>query len=83
MSRSRTNASDGLHDELSQIVRTQKIRVRGLTIRATDIQFVAGSGPVVQGPASSLIRALSGERAALIELSGTGFVHLARRMAAD
>lgn len=47
-------------------------RVAGLTLRATDTDFSVGSGPVVEGPAISLLLAASGRKSALAELSGPG-----------
>jgi uncharacterized protein (TIGR03083 family) len=47
-------------------------RVAGLTLKATDTDFVAGSGPVVEGPAISLLLAASGRKSALADLRGSG-----------
>ena len=49
-----------------------KTRVEGLTLRATDTIFSVGSGPLVEGPAISLLLAASGRKSALAELSGPG-----------
>jgi uncharacterized protein (TIGR03083 family) len=49
-----------------------KTRVAGLTLKATDIDFTVGSGPVVEGPAMSLLLAASGRPTALADLSGEG-----------
>jgi uncharacterized protein (TIGR03083 family) len=49
-----------------------KTRVAGLTLRATDTEFVHGDGPVVEGPAMSLLLAASGRECALAELTGPG-----------
>jgi uncharacterized protein (TIGR03083 family) len=49
-----------------------KKRVAGLTLEATDSDFTAGSGPLVEGPVVSLLLAASGRKAALDELSGPG-----------
>ncbi|MFL6163471.1 MAG: maleylpyruvate isomerase family mycothiol-dependent enzyme [Jatrophihabitantaceae bacterium] len=49
-----------------------KTRVAGLTLRATDTDFSAGSGPLVEGPAVALMLAATGRRSALAELSGPG-----------
>lgn len=54
-----------------------KSRVAGLTLRASDIDYSIGSGPVVEGPAISLLLAASGRKSALDELSGPG-VHTLR-----
>ena len=49
-----------------------KKRVAGLTLQATDTDFSHGSGPVVEGPALSLLLATTGRKAALDDLSGPG-----------
>ena len=49
-----------------------KTRVAGLTLQATDTAFSAGQGPLVEGPAMSLLLAASGRHSALDELSGPG-----------
>jgi uncharacterized protein (TIGR03083 family) len=54
-------------------------RVAGLTLKATDTDFTVGSGPVVEGPAISLLLAASGRKSALAELSGPGVETLRER----
>jgi uncharacterized protein (TIGR03083 family) len=54
-------------------------RRRGLTLRATDIEWRLGRGPEVTGPAEAILMTLAGRRAALDELSGEGKPMLARR----
>ena len=49
-----------------------KRRVEGLTLQATDTDWSRGSGPVVAGPATALMLATTGRKAALDELSGPG-----------
>ncbi|MCW2768167.1 MAG: hypothetical protein JWO11_4126 [Nocardioides sp.] len=49
-----------------------KSRVAGLTLKATDTEFSVGSGPLVEGPAISLLLAASGRKSALDELEGPG-----------
>ena len=56
----------------SNLVIGGKKRVAGLTLKATDTDWAAGSGPVVEGPALALLRATTGRSAALDELSGPG-----------
>ena len=51
--------------------RPQKL-ARGLTFRATDLDWTTGSGPAVEGPAEALIIALAGRPVALAELGGAG-----------
>ena len=54
-------------------------RVAGLTLTATDTDFSVGEGPLVQGPAISLLLAASGRRSALDELTGAGVETLRTR----
>ncbi len=54
-------------------------RVAGLTLRATDTDFSVGSGPLVEGPAISLLLAASGRTSALDDLSGPGVETLRSR----
>jgi uncharacterized protein (TIGR03083 family) len=54
-------------------------RIAGLTLKATDTDFAVGSGPLVEGPAVSLLLAASGRNSALNELSGPGVPTLRQR----
>ena len=56
-----------------------KRRVAGITLRATDVDFSVGTGPVVEGPALDLMLAASGREQALDRLSGPGLETLAGR----
>jgi uncharacterized protein (TIGR03083 family) len=56
-----------------------KNRVAGLTLNATDVDFSIGSGPVVAGPAISLLLAASGRIASCPELTGPGVAVLRER----
>jgi uncharacterized protein (TIGR03083 family) len=56
-----------------------KQRSAGLRLRATDIDWTAGDGPEVTGPAASLILAITGRKSALGDLSGDGVQTLAAR----
>src|SRR6202008_4804240 len=47
-------------------------RIRGLRLRATDIDWAHGRGPEVTGPGEALLMAMSGRSAALADLSGPG-----------
>ncbi len=49
-----------------------KKRVAGLTLKATDADFSRGTGPLVEGPALSLLLATTGRQVALGDLSGPG-----------
>ena len=54
-------------------------RVAGLTLKAGDIDFSVGRGPLVEGPAVSLMLAATGRPAALDELTGPGVATLRER----
>jgi len=47
-------------------------RRKGITLRATDIEWSIGSGPEVRGPAEAILMALAGRASAYDELSGEG-----------
>jgi uncharacterized protein (TIGR03083 family) len=49
-----------------------RTRVAGLTMTATDTDLSVGSGPVVEGPAISLLLAASGRPSGVDDLSGPG-----------
>lgn len=55
-------------------------RIRGLTLVATDLDWITGAGPVVEGPAESLLMALAGRGGVAAELSGPGRPTLAERL---
>jgi uncharacterized protein (TIGR03083 family) len=57
-----------------------KDRVAGLTLRATDTDWSAGSGPLVTGPMLALVLATTGRAAALGDLTGDGVTILRQRM---
>jgi uncharacterized protein (TIGR03083 family) len=56
----------------SNVIIGGKTRVAGVTLKATDIDYSVGSGPLVEGLAISLLLAASGRKSALVELSGPG-----------
>jgi uncharacterized protein (TIGR03083 family) len=56
-----------------------KGRVAGLTLKPTDAGWSIGSGPVVEGPALSLLLAITRRRAALADLQGPGLDELRGR----
>lgn len=55
-------------------------RIRGLTLTATDLDRTAGSGPVLEGPAESLLMAIAGRRGTVEELTGPGQSRIAERI---
>lgn len=56
-----------------------KARAAGVTLTATDTDFTLGNGPAVEGPAISLLLAVSGRSCALADLSGPGVPIFAER----
>jgi uncharacterized protein (TIGR03083 family) len=63
----------------SNLIVGAKKRIAGLTLRATDVEWSTGEGPVVEGPAMSLLLAMTGRSAALDDLSGEGVAVLRGR----
>ncbi|WP_232668315.1 maleylpyruvate isomerase family mycothiol-dependent enzyme [Pseudonocardia sp. TRM90224] len=57
-------------------------RIRGLRLVATDLDWSSGDGPVVEGPAETLLMALAGRKGLEDELSGPGLSTLAARISA-
>ncbi|MEZ0352821.1 maleylpyruvate isomerase family mycothiol-dependent enzyme [Mycobacterium sp. pR1184] len=55
-------------------------RIRGLQLRATDVDWTHGTGPEVTGPGEALLMAMTGRRTALADLSGPGCSTLAARL---
>ena len=58
-------------------------RVRGLTLVATDLDWRAGSGPVVEGPAEPLLMAVAGRRGVAGDLTGPGLGTIVARIGAQ
>lgn len=56
-------------------------RIRGLRLRATDVDWTHGRGPEVAGPGEALLMAMAGRPAALDDLGGPGRATLAARLA--
>lgn len=55
-------------------------RIRGLTLVASDLDWTAGNGPTVEGPAEALLMAIAGRHGTVQELSGPGQQTLADRI---
>jgi uncharacterized protein (TIGR03083 family) len=55
-------------------------RIRGLRLRATDIDWTHGNGPEVIGPGEALLLAMAGRSSVLDELSGPGQPIIAERL---
>jgi uncharacterized protein (TIGR03083 family) len=56
----------------SNLIVGTKDRIANLTLRATDADWTHGSGPLVEGPALSLLLAATGRKVALDDLTGDG-----------
>lgn len=52
----------------------------GLTLKATDQDWTHGNGPVVEGPLLSLLMAMTGRSAHVVDLTGEGLPILRSRM---
>jgi uncharacterized protein (TIGR03083 family) len=57
-----------------------KRRSGGLTLRASDVAWSAGTGPEVTGPLASIVLAITGRPAGLDDLSGEGLDTLRSRV---
>src|SRR5690242_9723611 len=55
-------------------------RIRGLRLRATDVEWTHGDGPDVTGLGEALLLAMTGRPAALADLDGPGVATLADRV---
>jgi uncharacterized protein (TIGR03083 family) len=55
-------------------------RIRGLRLRATDVEWAHGNGPEVTGPGEALLMAMSGRPAAVADLAGPGRDTLGARL---
>jgi uncharacterized protein (TIGR03083 family) len=56
------------------------VRVRGVRLVATDLDWAFGRGPEVSGTGEALLMAVAGRRGVVEELSGPGRERLARRL---
>jgi uncharacterized protein (TIGR03083 family) len=56
------------------------LRVRGVRLVATDLDWSHGAGPEVLGPGEALLMAMAGRRDALDDLDGPGKIKLAQRI---
>lgn len=54
--------------------------IRGLTLRATDLDWSTGTGPEVEGSGEALLLVMAGRRGLAAELSGPGVATLAERL---
>jgi uncharacterized protein (TIGR03083 family) len=80
----RTIPADRLVEVLGRVPGNPRLgagrRIRGLHLRATDVDWEHGSGPEVSGPGEALLMAVTGRPAALADLTGPGVATLAARL---
>jgi uncharacterized protein (TIGR03083 family) len=57
-----------------------KKRIEGLTLTTSQPAWTHGAGPLVEGPAKSMMLAMVGRRSALAKLSGDGLAELTHRL---
>lgn len=55
-------------------------RARGLRLEADDLDWSAGSGPLVRGPGEALLMVMAGRSSGLADLSGPGVAALTARV---
>lgn len=63
----------------SNMIIGTKRRIEGLSLRATDTTWSAGSGPEVAGPMLNLVMAMTGRKPAMQDLTGDGVATLRSR----
>jgi uncharacterized protein (TIGR03083 family) len=84
LGRPRTVPPDRLERVLGLVPGNPKLgagrRIRGLRLRATDVDWAHGNGPEVTGPGEALLMAMSGRPAAVADLTGPGVCTLAGRL---
>jgi uncharacterized protein (TIGR03083 family) len=80
----RTIPADRLGRVLRVVPRNPRLGARrwikGLRLRATDIDWAHGRGPEVTGPGEALMMAMAGRPAAVADLSGPGLATLGKRL---
>ena len=84
LSRPRTIPTDRLDRVLGLVPGNPRLgagrRIRGLHLRANDVDWEHGHGPEVSGSGEALLMAMSGRPAALADLTGPGQATLAARL---
>lgn len=84
LGRPRTVPADRLQRVLGLVPGNPRLgagrRIRGLRLRATDVEWTHGAGPEVSGPGEALLMAMTGRPAALADLEGPGQDTLAKRL---
>jgi uncharacterized protein (TIGR03083 family) len=72
-------ALDLAHSQGNPLFNPKK-NVAGLSLRATDVDWSAGDGPLVEGPGEAIVLAAAGRSAALADLTGDGVGVLKERI---
>jgi uncharacterized protein (TIGR03083 family) len=67
----------------SNLMTGAKGRIAGVTLKATDADWIHGAGPVAIGPAIALVMVMTGRRAAFDDLSGDGVAVLRERLTSE
>jgi uncharacterized protein (TIGR03083 family) len=84
LGRPRTVPADRLERVLGLVPGNPRLgagrRIRGLRLRASDVDWAHGNGPEVTGPGEALLMAMSGRPAAVADLAGPGVDTLAGRL---
>ena len=84
LGRPRTVPADRLERVLGLVPGNPRLgagrRIRGLRLRADDVDWAHGRGPEVTGPGEALLMAMTGRPAALGDLDGAGLGTLAERL---
>ncbi|MBV8787721.1 MAG: maleylpyruvate isomerase family mycothiol-dependent enzyme [Mycobacterium sp.] len=84
LGRPRTVPTDRLERVLGLVPGNPRLgagrRIRGLRLRAADVDWAHGNGPEVTGPGEALLMAMSGRPAAVADLAGPGVDTLAARL---
>ncbi len=63
----------------SNLIVGARKRIAGLRVKATDVDWAHGDGPLVEGPAMSLLMAMTNRNLALDDLTGPGVEQLRSR----
>jgi uncharacterized protein (TIGR03083 family) len=66
--------------KVSNLLIGAKRRIAGLRLQASDVDWSTGDGPEVTGPLSTLILAMTGRKAVLVDLTGEGLPTLSSRV---
>ncbi len=80
----RTIAAERLERVLQLVPKNPRLgarpRIKGLPLRATDVDWTHGNGPEVTGPGEALLMTMAGRAEAVADLGGPGQRMLAQRL---